>query len=290
VRYRLSDRTDLTYYGLGNVGRQTSAVAGRTSTFDWDHTVGVIHRPFAPLALEARAEDREVFTSGARATASSLAGIARISPLAALQHDLGVGYGTERATGRSVETENVSLHNLARLYPTLDVTLDGGYTSQRDRIAGQTGPHYTAGAGTLARLTPGVTLTLQASWARAHDTVAPIQTGQNDRYFAQVDWRASMQLNLSGRVGWVEATGASGLLQQYRVFWNPFARGTIQLGLTYDEDVDSYTRQRARRLAVLPRWTINRHASLDLNYSLFTRNTGENPRTEIVFVTFTLTI
>ncbi len=288
VRYHATERTDLTYSGVANVSRQSSG--GGQAAFDWDQAVGAAHRPHRVLSLEGRVQDRRVFTPGSRATANTVLGVARVTPLPALQHELGAGFGTERATARSVDTTYATLRNLARLYPTLDVTLDGGYTSQRDRLAGRRGFQYSAGAGALARVTPNLTLTLAAGWSRARQTVAPILVGRNDRYSAQVDWRASARLGLSGRLGWVDATGTSGLLQQYRVFWNPFSRGTVRLGVSYDEDVDSYTRQRSRRLSVMPRWAPNGHASLDLNYSLFARNTGENPRTEILLVTFTLTI
>ncbi|HEY6100198.1 MAG TPA: hypothetical protein VIW03_12245, partial [Anaeromyxobacter sp.] len=242
--YRVSDRTALTYVGNSNLGRQRSPGAGALTSFDWDQTLGVTYRPASVVTLDARWQDRQVFPGvGERATTEVFAGTARVTPLAGLEHALGAGWQTERGPSRAVDSTFVTLRNYARLYPTLEVGLDAGYTLQQDAILAQRGERWSGAASTLARLTPDLTLGLNASWSRAWDTTAPIQAGRDDRYSADASWRASQQLTLAVRVGWVEASGATGWAQRYRLYWNPFPRGTIQVGLTYDEDVDSYTRQ-----------------------------------------------
>lgn len=289
--FRASDRTMLTYVALTSLGRQRSPGTGAITSIDWDQTLGVTYRPAAVIAFDARWQDRQVLPGlGERATTELAAGTVHFTPLAGLEHALAGGWQTEHGPGRSVDSTFVTLRNYARLYPALEVGLDAGYTAQLDRVLDQRGERWAGGASTLARLTPDLILGVNASWSRARDTAAPIQPGREDRYSADANWRASPQLTLAVRVGWIEASGASGWSQRYRLYWNPFPRGTVQLGLTYDEDVDSNSRQRSRRLSVFPRWIMNRHASLDLNYSLFYRNTGDDPRTEILFVTLTVTI
>ena len=288
---RVTDRTTVTWVGMSNLGRQRSPGSGALTSFDWDQTLGVTYQPAKILGLDARWQDRQVFPGvGERARTEVFTGTVRVTPLAALDHAAGAGWQTERGPGRSVDSTFVTLRNLARLYASLEVGADAGYTVQRDAVLDQRGERWAGAASALARLTPDLTMGLNASWARARRTTAPIQTGRDDRYSADATWRASQQLLLAMRVGWVEATGASGWAQRYRLYWNPFPRGTIQVGLTYDEDVDSLSRQRSRRLSVFPRWLMNRHASLDLNYSLFHRSGGDDPRTEILYVTFTVTL
>lgn len=292
VQVRISERTTLGYTGLANYGRQTSGSLGASTFFDVDQMVAATYESSRQLTLDARVQYREVFPGGAgqRATATGVVGTARVLPLPTLEHALGAGWTAERATSREVDTATVTLRNVAHVYPTLDVLLDAGYTWQGDRATSRSGDRYSGATSVRAQLTRDLGLTLAGAWSRAYETTAPIQAGQDDRYFADVSWRASSRLNLGARVGWVEASSASGLTQRYRVYWNPFQGGSIQLGVTYDEDVDSFIQQRSRRFSIYPRWQLNRHASLDLNYSLFTRNMGENPRTELLFATFTLTI
>ena len=288
---RVTDRTSFTYNGAGNLGRQRSPGSGALTSFDLDQTLGVTHMRGTAVALDARWQDRRVFPGfGERSRTEVIAGTVRVTPIATLEHALTGGWQTERGPARAVDSTFVSLRNLARLYATLELGADVGYTEQRDDILSQRGERWAGAASMLARLTPDLTLRLDTGWSRARQTTAPILTGRDDRYAAEATWRASQQLVLGARVGWVEASAASGWAQRYRLYWNPFPRGTLQVGLTYDEDVDSFTRQRSRRLSVSPRWLMNRHASLDASYSLFHRNTGEDPRTEILYVTLTVTI
>ncbi len=119
-----------------------------------------------------------------------------------------------------------------------------------------------------------------------------------ERYYAELNYRPSAKLMLSGRYGYSNAGAVSGTIRAYRIEWYPFAGGTVGIGTIYDEDVDTnHFSRRFRRLQILPTWQINRHAILNVNYNFLQLENGATATTPATtskarqfFVTLTLVL
>jgi hypothetical protein len=178
---------------------------------------------------------------------------------------------------QDLTTDTLRLHQYARLWDSLDLYVDGGIAKQ-DYTRTQVEARQVFGtAYTYAQLTRNWRLNFSANYQKTDFSGAGAigQFGlletRDSRYYVELYYRPSTKLLLSGRVGYVSGTAVSGMTKTYRVEWYPFAGGTIGLGSIYDEDIetDGFER-RFRRVQLLPHWEINRHMSLDLNYSYLT--------------------
>jgi hypothetical protein len=286
----MTDLTTLTYLGTGSATRTRDPVAGEAHGFDMDQTLGVEHGVASGVLVIGRVQDRRSFVgAGGVARTDTVSGELDVKPIPTLSHALVSGWQTTRGPNQSTDATFVTLANNARVYPTLWIELDAGYTLQTDHVLLQSGDRRSLLLQTTAQLTPATTLILTSSWSVAVDTSTPILPGRDDLYSADLNWRASRQLSLGAYLGWLEGR-ATGLQQRYRIYWDPFVGGAVRLTLTYDDDIDALSGLRSRRVVLAPSWRLNAHMSLDVSYSLFSQNTGQNPRTDVLYVTFTATL
>jgi hypothetical protein len=199
--------------------------------------------------------------------------------------------GTARAS-----TSRLSLGTRVELYPSMRVQLSGGITAQD--VSGFGTSRFANAAGLVwLDVHRDLRLGLEADLQRqvAGQNVAPVdlpvsipRISTHALYTAQADYRPTMQLALTARVGYAVTEADEGLLQLYRAAWSPFPGGAVQLLFDYVEELDPLTGRSLRRLAVSPYWTVNRHTVLQLSYNMV-RGTGSVPvRQENLYLTLSV--
>ncbi len=114
--------------------------------------------------------------------------------------------------------------------------------------------------------------------------IAP--TFLQSNYFARIWWRPSPQLDVSAQLGYTVSQTISGLVQNYRLYWNPFLSGAFTLSVNFQQDVQPLGSSMQSRLSVIPRWVISRHAALGA--TLF-RQWGTGPQS-IALETYLVTL
>jgi len=256
--------------------------------------------PFGPWTFDAsqsftRAAQPLGFSQTSLATAAST----RFQPIERLSAGLEGRRSEDRvASTTSVRTvtHGATASTQLGILETLRASASLGYNRQDIEDGGTTS--YLTGTGQArAQLRRDLELSLEASLqrtlARQGDTSAQeffplLRILAYQRYTAEVRWRPSQQLDLMARAGWSEAGERGGLAQSYRAGWQPFPGGAVQLSFDYSEDIDPLSGRSLRRFGAAPRWSINRHASLELSYNLV-RGTGDLPvRQQNLYLTFSL--
>jgi hypothetical protein len=267
----------LSYYGLLNDYHTSPTGKPEYGSLDQDQVVTLEAKPTEKTDATLRYEYRRSETGTSNAELLS-------TYWATLQYAFTPRWNATVEASRvtqtddqDITTDTLRLHQYARLYDSLDLYVDGGIAKQTYTRTQVEANQVFATAYSYAQLTRSWRLNLSANYQRTEfsGTGAIGQFGlletRDSRYYVELYYRPSTKVLLSGRVGYVSGTAVSGTTKEYRVEWYPFAGGTIGLGTIYDEDIetDGFER-RFRRVQVLPHWEINRHMSLDLNYSYLT--------------------
>ena len=266
----------LRYYGLGNVYDTQQPDRPDYNSRDFDHQVWLYVNQDQPLNGNVRYE-RRTSTSGENPqdTLDGLWGYVQWVFHRNLQTSLEASRTVEHG---SVEltADTIRLHEYMRLYRSIELSVDGGVQHEDfDSIQLQARHVFVNGVAYI-QLTKAVRLILSTNWEKVHYTgegtaslvdLEPVNT----RYYGEIWYRPSGQLLLSARLGYVKAPGVDAKTNTYRVEWYPFARGTVGFGTIYDEDVETNgTYRRFRRIQFIPKWQMNRHLSLDVNYTYLT--------------------
>jgi hypothetical protein len=214
------------------------------------------------------------------------------TPLQTLNLTLEADRLHEDNQGREIDTDTVSFTAFARLLPALDLTLNGGSRGHRFDEDREATSRFVS-ATVRAQLTRSLRLQLSGSTEEIEGDLAVglpgIPIGTESRWYGDVHWRPGQPFALSTRVGWVSTRELSGFAQRYRVEWYPFSGGTVSFGAMYDQDVDPNTNRRSSRLMLTPRWAMNRHAYLDMNYTSIRSSGDFDLETESFNVALTLT-
>jgi hypothetical protein len=277
VSGRIASWLSLSYFGSVNDSHTSPTGKAEYSSLDHDQIVTLESKPFDKMTATLRYEYSR--SEAGADFAQSLTGY-----WATLLYSL-----TPRTTttieashvaqtgDQDITTDTLRLHQYARLYGSLDLYLDAGVAHENfDTLRIKANQIFLTGY-TYAQMTRSIRLTLSANYQQTkYDGAGALeQFGSLDthvgNYYAELDYRPSPKLLLSGRFGWVTGTQLSGAIQRYRLEWYPFAGGTIGIGTVYDDNVETngFT-HRFRRLQLLPHWQVNSHAVLDLNYSYVT--------------------
>jgi hypothetical protein len=222
----------------------------------------------------------------------NLGGALTFTPLSTLYVTLEADALRDDNQGRQIETETRSVSVFARLLPTLDVTVAGGTRDHQFDLDRQATSRFIS-ATMRAQVTRTVRLQISGSSEEMDGDLAVdlpgIPRGRDSRWFGDIYWRPGQPFALSSRFGWVSTEELSGITQRYRVEWYPFSGGALVFGATYDQDIDPNTNRRSSRLMVTPRWTLNRHAYLDMNYTSVRSSGDFELETESFNVSLTLT-
>lgn len=293
----------LTYNGIFNDYKTLQADRPDYASVDNDQQFSADFAPSRSLDFTLRYELRTVSPSGAQKdTFSGYWAILQYTPLPTLSTTVEANR-TRELTNLDITADILRVSQYARFLDSLDLRFDGGVQrtdSSSERLQSRT---KFLDATSYIQLTRSLQLSVAANLQRTEFSGAGAdalglsrQTLQ--RYYAELDYRPSPKLLLSGRYGYSNARGLSGSIRAYRIEWYPFAGGTIGIGTIYDEDVDAnHFSRRFRRLQILPTWQINRHAVLNVNYNFLQLQSGATETTPATtsrarqfFVTLTLVL
>ena len=183
----------------------------------------------------------------------------------------------EDLAGRVSTSDGLHGHLYLRFLKSFDLSLDGDYQKESQASDNHPATHRSLTAVTYAQLTDDLRMTANASLQRTSyengtpDEIASgllLPASHDERYWVETSYRTGPQLFLSARLGWASSNLYSGVTQAYRVEWYPFGAGTVSIGTVYDEDLDSISNRRFRRVQILPRWVLNKSMTIDLNYTV----------------------
>lgn len=284
VSGRPTEWLTLGYYGLFNTNTQTSNTRPEITTSDTDQVFSAQVDPTKTVNLLARYEHRgSSQTDGFGQSLDAITATAHWAPLRTVDATLEYQRSNQDLAGRTSTSNAYHAHLYLRLLRSLDLSLDAGSSrevqSSDDRPATRVG--FTA--VTYAQLTEALKLTANVSYQKtSYEGGTPegpgsgllLPASEDARYWGELYWRPGPQLALTARLGYASSNVFSGLTQGYRVEWYPFARGTVSIGTIYEEDLDSVSNRRFRRVQLLPRWAINKSATLDLNYTVMSSYVG----------------
>lgn len=175
----------------------------------------------------------------------------------------------EYATFRLL-TRSLSLNASVRPLPRLSFGAFGSLSASESYPARLRQTIVAAGGNSIATLRPDLELSLGARVHRAVTGQEVVPEGVpiaptliQSTYSAQLRYHPSPQLDLSAQFGYTDAERASGLVQSYRLNWNPFSAGSVTLLLSFQQDVEPVSGSRLSRLTLMPTWSVSRHVSLN---------------------------
>ncbi|HXY40664.1 MAG TPA: hypothetical protein VEQ10_13405, partial [Vicinamibacteria bacterium] len=300
VSLRPTDKTTLSYYGLYNGLRQTSALQPRQANHGLDQIFGAQLDPWRWLDLLLRYEDRWLDdTSGFNQRFAGWTGDLQFRFIPTTQQTLEASRIDETTAGRRNLTTTYSLRTYTRLYRTWDLTLDLG-TQEQDftDLAFRTRQRFF-NAVSQAQLTRALKLTLTGALQHTNLSGQPIEVGpedtpippeRDDRWMVELYYRPGPQLGVSGRWGRAYTSLAPATIQNYHLDWYPFPGGSLRIGGQYDQDLDILGQRVARRVTLAPAWTVNRHLLLNVNYTFLGVTGPQAANTKTFFVAMTVTM
>lgn len=192
-----------------------------------------------------------------------------------------------------------SLGNRFEPYDTLRFGVGMG-AGRQEFDGGATTDYVTGSAHVHADLRRDLQLRLQSTVERlvnrfgepseAQRNLPLVQIVPYQIHTAEGRYHPNAQLGLEGRVGYVSTEGGEGVIEGFRVTWNPFPGGSVHFAFDYSQDFDPLTGRKFERLSATPRWEINRHASLLLSYNDVRANGSTPTRQETLYLTFTMSL
>jgi len=281
----------LLYSGLFNQSRDTPDFQQETSTTESDQLVYASWDATRRLNFLAQYQWRDVrspgdFSQSYRALTANL----RYAALRSIDLMLQGITTSQEDSGVRSETQTASFLTYVRFLRTLDLSANVGLQKQKFLDTGQTTDQWFVTGHSTADLTVNLHLRLDASYTRnrSKGAAAIVLPVDEERYTGDLFYRPGPQLGLDIRIGWVKSGNLSSPTQNYLVDWRPFTYGSLRLGGRYEVDIEPFTNRRAQRLILDPSWTLNRHTTINLNYTRQTV-TG-SPRTNIFFTSLTVTM
>jgi hypothetical protein len=292
--YAPVERVRLAYTGLFNLSLIRSDRADDLTGIDWAQTCSVTVLLQRWLEAQVGAENRSAQQSGQLiGTWNLLLAQLTATPTATLTARARATRLTATEAAGSSTTDEARVTVNANLLPSLDTSLELAFSRQVFeppfvRTIDKTYLAWTANA----QLTRTLRLTGNAILQRADGTDRMVDdplAGKDYSAYGEASWRASQQLLVAARLGWAEGDASSGPIQRYRLDWHPFPGGAINIGFSLDEDRQSMTGYRSRRVSFFPSWIVNRHTTLNFNYTMIELGGPDGTRqNELLFVLLTL--
>ncbi len=298
VSVRPWEQLGFSYYGIFNADGTAFSGESKTWVLDSLHSLSASIGPFGQFRLQLGHNRWDAWFPNAplqRSIGTIATAWWRPAPQAEVA--LEARNGELRANYLTAVTNAAGLHGRVQLYDLVRLSANGEYGRQRVLAGGPISDYVTASGAAALRARPDLELAssvqLQRTvFERGDATVVAntqlLQIIQYERYQAEVTYTPTNQLNLQARLGYLRGSGGEGLLQSYRGRWDPFRGAAVQLGFDVDQEVDPLTGARFSRIAVFPRWNVNRYAVLQLNYTV-TRGSGVGPnRQDLLYLTFSI--
>lgn len=297
LTWRPRETLALSWGGNVNLYRaSTPSAAAVIRSLDWTQSAGATWDPLRLVGLQLRWDKRRAEATGGPASDSDVASAAvRITPRQQLQTVVGGSRQWDRngvlgGPAVATVTDTVQLRQTAQLLPALLLTGDGSFGRQVRSIDGAATDRVAVSSLLRAGLTPTVTVQLGGSVQRAGSVDPAYPAVLDQRGWGELAWRPSSQLDGAARVGWAQGARSSGMTDQLRLQWTPFPGGALQLATAIDQDQDLALGQRIRRVALSPRWTINRSARFDVSFLLVERAAETTTRSGSLYATLTFNL
>jgi hypothetical protein len=283
------------YSGLYSSIREDIGLQAVNTTTDFENVLNLQYDLTRVWSIRSEMLKRNVTSLiGNGDDATGIRGYLDFMPTKQLKVSLEAGHENQTLDGSPFGIDTIALHTTAYVLRSLSVMFDGGQQKQTIASDGSIATRAFLDFTTNAQLTPRLRLLLTGAMQRtitdSHDpAVALLGPVRDNRVDADFMWRAGHELTIGARVGWVSGLLLSGMTQQYRLEWFPFADGTVALGGSYQEDIDPTLNRKASRLIFNPRWLINRWATFDLNFADFrTQSAFDTVSRRSLFATLTL--
>lgn len=293
---RLTKRIRLTYTGAYSSFEESLETAAPRSTSNREHIGEIEYQALRSLAIRGRVVSRNSSTFEAiDDSANSVTAYADWIPTRDLRVSLELSRESQTIGATEFELDTRALHASATVIPSVLVSLDAGVQTQTISATGESSTRRFASLNGSLQLLRSLRLAILASTQQTDsvltDPAVPLLGPQrDDRYSGELTWRPGRPLTLRSRIGWYSGAAISGFTQQYRAEWYPFEDGTLSIGGTYDQDIDPLLGRRASRLILNPRWTMNRYATFDIQYTAVSNAYGLiSSRQRTLFATLTLT-
>ena len=263
----------LSYTGLYSSIRQQLDNTPETSTSDLEHLASVEYTIGKSWAIRGQLLERDVRNFARTGDgAHGVTAFLDYTPTQKLRVTLEAGNQRQVLEGTSFTLETRAIHTTAYFLRSFYVGIDAGTQTQTissdHSVARQQFINLTGNV----QLWPTVRMQLNGTMQRARSestdpAVQLLGPARDNRVSADVIWRPGRPLVVSVRTGWVSGLELSGITHRYHVEWFPFGGGTVSLATSYDQDIDPALNRKARRMVFNPRWLMNRHVALDLNYT-----------------------
>lgn len=274
----------LGYYGLFNTNTQTSTTRPELTTKDSDQIASLQVDPVKTVNLLARYERRiSTQTDGFGQSLDAITATAHWAPLKTIDVTAEYQRSEQDLAGRTSTSNAYHGHVYLKLLKSLDLSLDAGAAREVQSSDNHPASHVSFTGVSYAQLTDDLKLTVNVSYSKTSyegGTPEEIGTGlllpasHDTRYWSELYFRPGPQLALTARFGYASSDLYSGPTQGYRIEWYPFGSGSVSIGTIYEEDIDSISNRRFRRVQLLPRWVLNKNMTLDLNYTVMSSYLG----------------
>jgi len=288
-------RVTVTYTGGYNGLRENVTNAARGAARSVEHQGDLQFRIFRSVTLREELLRRDAKSFGFDDSSRRATTFLDWAPTRQLRTSLEFGRDTQTANGAPYTIDTRAVHGTAMVIRSVTMNFYAGVQTQTSTAVQTTAERRFLNANATVQLLRSLRLELiansQRTTSESQDAAFQVLGPERDvRYATEVTWRPGRPLVLRARIGHVSATALSGYTQQYHAEWYPFADGAISLGGTYDRDIDPLAGRRASRLIFNPKWLMNRHVALDVNYTAVSNNDSNlNDRQRTVFATLTVT-
>ena len=281
----------LFYYGLFNQSLEDSAARPDDRTDDADQVASATWDITRRINVLAQYQWRKVTpTASPVQSYRALTADLRYTAVRNVSVTFEGVSATQEESSIPTEVRTASLRTYLRFLRSLDFSANVGVQKQKFLNSGLVLDEWFATGYTSAELTSDLHLRVDGSYTRNQTPglIGLILSGTDERYTGDLYYRPGPQLGVDVQIGWVHSGNLTGLIQNYRLDWRPFPFGSLDIGGRYEENVEPFTNRRSRRLILDPRWRLNNHMMIDLNYTKETV-TGVPP-TNIFFASFTVTM
>jgi len=209
------------------------------------------------------------------------------APLRTLSHSLTLSDQTRDSQIGHSSSQSVYLTNNAELYKNVTVYLNGGQTWSIDEVRERsTQIQYAYGGSVIPVKT--VTITGASSYTRFNANDTGFYT-RNDNL--SVSYYPLPAIYLTAAWNTVQDSSHTNRLKNYGANWSPFPGGSLLIGFTYMETLQTEDNSLVQSLTESVRWNINRRTALQLSYgNSKTSSDLERTKTRGFFAEFTTTL
>jgi hypothetical protein len=295
LAFRPWERLRIIYAGtLNALATSTDGAANLWST-DSSHALSARAGPFDDVTITADVNRWDARAPGAPAQ-HNLASALTVAwrPLPRAEAAAVVRAGELSPEGASATTWGAGLRGQLGWYEA--IRLAAGIDYGHDRFSAGSNDYVNGQATAALRVRPdldlgaaiGVQRVTESAGTSPGAALALLTVYQYERYQAEAVYRPGEPLQVDFRLGYYQSAMSSGLLQVLRLTWSPFRGSAVSVVAEYDDDVDPLSGRRFQRLQLFPRWNLNRHAVLQLNYNRTRASGAGASRQDVLYLTFTM--